>query len=163
MGQPTDVVKANKHKWYGAHWKMVKSGVLEMIPSKTAKTTGKAPLNEYSMVVEELAHPVHADRLGPMIVHPQTALPHTRGQWLKLWHDVCKLVGIDHSENWNRDLRASGITEGDEADAALEDLATQSAHNEKTTKRHYIRGHRAVIRPAEKRRAYRERQQKNNP
>jgi len=33
---------------------------------------------------------------------------------------------IDHKANWNRDLRASGITEGDEADADVRDQATQA-------------------------------------
>jgi len=145
---------------------MVQNNVLKMTPPKTARKTGKkvvAPLSEYPMVVEELAHPIHADRLGPLIAHPKTALPYTRAQWLQLWHDVCEMVGIDHTENWNRDLRASGITEGDEADADLKDQATQAAHHEKTTKRHYIRGHRAVVRLAEKRRAYRAKHDKNNP
>jgi hypothetical protein len=161
---PTDIVKNNKRKWYGAHWKMVKSNVLEMTPSKTAKTTGKkviVPLSEYPMVVEELKHPAHAGRKGPMIVHPGTGLPYRKDQWTDLWHQTCDLVGIDYKENWNRDLRASGLTEGDEADADLKDQAEQAGHNPLTTKRHYIRGHRAVIRLAEKRRAYREKHQKN--
>src|SRR5215831_7590763 len=80
---------------------MVKSNVLEMMPSKTARRTSKkvvAPLREYPMVVEELAHAVHADRCGPTIVHLQTGAPYSRGQWLGLWHDVCELVGIDRTE-----------------------------------------------------------------
>jgi integrase len=162
----TDIVKNNKMKWYGAHWKMVKNNTLEMTPSKTAKTTGKkviVPLSEYPMVVEELKHPVHATRKGPMILHPKTGLPYRRDQWIELWHQACAVVGIDHKENWNRDLRASGLTEGDDADADIRDQAEQAGHaTPLTTKRHYIRGHRAVVRLAEKRRAYRERQQRNN-
>ena len=68
------------------------------------------------------------------------------------------LRGIDPKKNWNRDLRASGITEGDEADGYVNDQATQAGHNPLTTKRSYIRGQRAVTRVAEKRRAYREKQ-----
>ena len=141
---------------------MVKNGVLEMTPSKTENTTGKkivAPLAEYAMVTEELRHPVHAARKGPMIVNPKTGLPYSAVQWNDLWQEACHMVGIDHVENWNRDLRASGITEGDEADADVRDQATQAGHNPMTTKRSYIRGHRAVTRVAEARRAYRKRQE----
>jgi hypothetical protein len=60
------------------------------------------------------------------------------------------------------DLRASGITEGDEADADPKDLTTRSAHHEKTTKRHSLRGHRAAVRLAEKRDAYPAKHDKNN-
>jgi len=137
-----------------------------MTPSKTAKTTAKkviVPLNEYPMVVEELKHPVHANRSGPMIIHPNTGLPYRKDQWIELWHDACDMVGIDWKENWNRDLRASGLTEGDDADADIRDQAEQAGHSTPlTTKRHYIRGHRAVIRLAERRRVYRDKQQKNN-
>ena len=44
----------------------------------------------------------------------------------------------------------------------LEDQATQAGHNPLTTKRHCIRGHRAVVRLAEKCRTYRARQQQDN-
>jgi hypothetical protein len=52
------------------------------------------------------------------------------------------------------------LTEGDDADADIRDQAEQAGHaTPLTTKRHYIRGHRAVTRLAEKRRAYRKRQE----
>jgi len=155
---PTDVI-FNGSKWLGPLWKMVnQSNVLIWRPAKTDNTTGKEvilPLNEYPMVVEELKHHHITERKGPLIVNPKTGLPYSGQQWNDLWREACKIAGIDSSTNWNRDLRASGITEGDEADAAVDDMATQAGHNPLTTKRTYIRGHRAVIRLAEKRRAYR--------
>jgi hypothetical protein len=156
---PTDVVFRGT-KWHGPVWKMVKNDVLTWRPTKTESTTGKEvilPLNEYPMVVEELKHHPVASRKGPLIVNPETGLPYSGHQWNDLWREVCKIAGIDSAVNWNRDLRASGITEGDEADAAVEDAATQAGHNPLTTKRTYIRGHRAVIRLAEARRDYRKR------
>ena len=121
---------------------MVKDNVLQMMPSKTEKTTGKkivAPLNEYPMVVEELRHSFHAARKGPMIINAKTGLPYRHDQWNDLWREACKIAGIDSKANWNRHLRASGITEGDDADADVNDQATQAGHNPLTTKRSYIR------------------------
>jgi hypothetical protein len=140
----------------------VKNNVLEMTPSKTERTTAKkiiAPLAEYLMVVEELKHSFHDGRKGPVIINAKTGLPYRADQWNDLWHEACQMVGIDAKANWNRDLRASGITEGDEADADVRDQAAQAGHNPLTTKRVYIRGHRAVTRLAEARRAYRKRQE----
>jgi hypothetical protein len=78
---------------------------------------------------------------------------YSRAQWLGLWHDVCELVGIDHTEELEPRPARQRITEGDEADADVKDQAEQAGHHPKTTKLHYIRGHRAVVRLAEKRRA----------
>ncbi|MDE2063315.1 MAG: hypothetical protein KGJ00_12990, partial [Bradyrhizobium sp.] len=72
--------------------------------------------------------------------NPNTGLPYSGQQSNDLWHEVCKIAGINSSVNWNRDLPASGITEGDDADAPVEDAATQAGHNPLTTKRTYIRG-----------------------
>jgi len=143
---------------------MVKNNVLEMTPSKTEKMTGKkivAPFGEYAMVVEELKHPFHAKRKGPLIINAKTGLPYRADQWNDVWREACKMVRIESKANWNRDLRASRITEGDEVDADIGDQATQAGHNPLTTKRTYIRGHRAVTRVAEARRAYRKRQDQN--
>jgi hypothetical protein len=161
---PLTEIAIKSKKWYGAHWTMVKNNVLEMTPSKTEKTTGKkivAPFGEYPMVVEELKHPFHAKRKGPLIINAKTGLPYRADQWNDLWREACEVAGIDSKANWNRDLRASGITEGDDADADIGDQATQAGHNPLTTKRTYIRGHRAVTRVAEARRAYRKRQDQN--
>jgi hypothetical protein len=111
-----------------------------MTPSKTDKTTGKkivAPLDGYPMVVEELKHQFHATRKG--------SPDHQRKDWPSLdqcndlWRDACEVAGIDSKANWNRDLGASGITKGNEADADIKDQATQAGHNPLTTKRTYLR------------------------
>ena len=113
------------------------------------------------MVVEELKHPFHAKRKGPLIINAKTGQPYRADQCNDIRREACKMVGIDSKANWNRDLRASRITEGDEVDADICDQATQAGHNPLTTKRTYIRGHRAVTRAAEARRAYRKRQDQN--
>jgi hypothetical protein len=104
---PTDIVKGGL-KWYGATWSMVKSNVLEMMPSKTARRKKVvAPLRDYPMVVEELAHAVHADRCGPMIVHPQTGAPTPARSGSGSGTTSASWSASITPRNWNRDLRAS--------------------------------------------------------
>jgi integrase len=117
-------------------------GVLRLTPGKTEDSSALRvliPLRECPMVVEELAIVPQSARSGPLIVNPKTGLPYRQIYYRDVWHASAKAAGISRSV-WNRDLRASGITEAREAGAPTDDVAKTAGHADKrTTARVYDR------------------------
>ena len=137
------VVVSPTSKWIGPMWSQIdEHGVLRLTPGKTEDSSALRvliPLRECPMVVEELAIVPQSARSGPLIVNPKTGLPYRQIYYRDVWHASAKAAGISKSV-WNRDLRASGITEAREAGAPTDDVAKTAGHADKrTTARVYDR------------------------
>jgi hypothetical protein len=142
--QPSAILRQGK-KWIGPTWANVDANlVLRWTPTKTEGTTGAAiaiDFKECPMVMEELKRvPAHSDRQGPLIVNLRTGLPYSDRQFARVWAAVRQAAGIP-SDVWNRDLRASGVTEAREAAAPIDDVKKQVGHssNSRTTAKVYDR------------------------
>ena len=74
----------------------------------------------------------------------------------KEWREIATAAGVPR-EVWNRDNRASGITEAAEAGARDDDIARNAAHADKTTTRRVYKrlGHEASVRIHESRAQHR--------
>jgi len=137
------VVVSPTSKWIGPMWSQIdEHSVLRLTPGKTEDSSAMRvliPLHECPMVVEELATVPQSARSGPLIVNPRTGLPYRQIYYRDVWHVSAKTAGIPKSV-WNRDLRASGITEAREAGAPTDDVAKTAGHSDKrTTARVYDR------------------------
>jgi hypothetical protein len=140
--KPSSVIDGTS-KWIGPMWSQIDENmILHYTPTKTQFTSGAAvtlDLSVMPMVVEELAKVPAEARRGPLIVNPRTGLPYRNWYYGEVWRWVRKLTGI-RKEVWNRDMRATGVTEGREAGAPTDDLAKQAGHaNKRTTARVYDR------------------------
>jgi len=141
---PSPVIDGNE-KWIGLTWAAVDQNmILRYTPSKTQFTTGARgtlDLRECPMVMEELAWISVEARHGPLIVNLHTGLPYKQSIFRKIWRRAANRAGIEPTV-WNRDLRASGVTEGRQAAAPTDDLAKVATHaSKRTTARVYDRDH----------------------
>jgi hypothetical protein len=148
--RPSSVVVGGL-KWIGPTWANIDEQlILRVTPSKTDGTTDARvviDLKECPMVMEELAHIPPEQRRGPLVV-AQNGLPYRYGNWRRAWRSDFDAAGI---RAWNRDLRAGGNTEGQDAGARVEDRHKVAGHaSAKTTAKVYDRGlleaHRRVAR-----------------
>lgn len=95
-------------------------------------------LAAYPLIQKALAAIPVGDRRGP-IVSRAGMTPMDRWEYAERWRDLARQAGIP-DDVWNRDLRASGVTEAREAGAALEDVAKVAGHaGTRTTARVYDR------------------------
>lgn len=111
-------------------WSQVKDNVLTTVPTKTEDTTSVrvlADLPTCPMVMEELEH-YSRDRIGPIIVNEGTGKPYSPAATQWWWRRLTKDVGLPPSI-WNRDLRASAVTEARQAGAATDDVAKVAGHS----------------------------------
>lgn len=79
--------------------------------------------------------PSHA---GPLIICEATGRPWTR-HFSKVWREIATAAGVP-SNVCNKDSRAGGITEGDEAGATLEGLRHHAGHTTTAMTVRYVRG-----------------------
>ena len=132
----TSDVLGPRGKWHGLRWTNIDEDmILRYRPSKTDKTTGAeiiVDLKLCPMVLEEMERiPVDA-RVGPVIVNEATRLPYWRRELSDGWRLDRKKAGLPETL-WNRDLRASAITEARDAGANLDDAARVAGHSTKKT------------------------------
>lgn len=78
-------------------------------------------------------------RVGPLIVDETAGRPYAEHAYAREWRIVADAVGIPKGV-WNMDARAGGISEADEAGAALDDIRSQAAHSQASTTARYVRG-----------------------
>jgi integrase len=125
----SDVVDG-QDKWIGLRWEHIGADlVLRYRPSKTSGTTGAeivADLTKCPMVLEEIAL-LEGTRVGPMIVHEATGRPYRESAWERGWRKDRKAAGLP-TTLWNRDLRASAITEARAGNASLDDASKVAGH-----------------------------------
>jgi hypothetical protein len=140
-------------KWIGPTWSAIDGNLIlaKVKPTKTEDTTEVTvsfDLSVCPMVCEELAKIPLEQRAGPLIVNPSTDLPYVRQSWQKAWQADFKAAGMPKGM-WNRDLRAGGITEGDNAGAKRDDRRKLAGHaKEQTTiiyERNQLEAHRRVM------------------
>jgi hypothetical protein len=128
-------------KWVGLMWSHIDENmILRYRPSKTEHSSGEevaVDLTLCPMVLEELAHVLA--RTGPVVINERTGAPFLEHQFGQGWRLDRRAAGISPNV-WNRDLRASGITEGRSAGATTDDAAKIAGHSDKrTTARVYDR------------------------
>ncbi len=129
-----------KKKWIGPTAANVSPElVLSIMPTKTDRTTAATSVIDLTacpMVMDELRLGPGLPETGPLIVNPDTGRPYTEDAWLDVWDEAAKQAGLP-ADLWNRDLRASGVTEGREADVPTDDIKKvvgHSARSETTSK-----------------------------
>jgi integrase len=136
-------------KWIGIQWSQIDEAMIlrKVEPSKTHKTTKVKvafDLAACPMVMEELQGIIPAD--GPIIIDERTGRPYRK--FSPYWRADFKAAGLP-PEIWGRDLRASGITEGDQAGASREDRKKIAGHAKEETTERYERdnivAHRRVM------------------
>lgn len=131
-------------KWlYGLDWSEVSDDLIlthKMSKSRTGKEL-EFDLNNYPMIVQEIALIPLEQRVGPIVKQEETALPWTSANgFRKEWRRAADLAGIPQSVQ-NRDSRAGGITEANEASGDNLDAARHHAgHASVTTTQRYSRG-----------------------
>lgn len=122
----------------GILWSDVSADLVAV--KKTTKTgaTGEWDLTRCPLVMKVLQHVPSSERLGPMIVSEKTARPYRANHFQKEWRAIARVVGVPDTV-WNRDSRAGGITEGDQAGAEPRDLQKLATHASFQTTSRYIR------------------------
>lgn len=112
-----------------------------VLRKRTTKTgaLGEWDLRRCALVMRVLAlYEPLAGRVGPMIVDPRAGRPFTYRVFHNRWREIAGLAGLP-SDLWNRDSRAGGITEGDEAGADKRDLQRLATHSSAKTTERYVR------------------------
>ncbi|WP_158810949.1 tyrosine-type recombinase/integrase [Beijerinckia sp. L45] len=134
---PSDVVRGDA-VWSGLRFENINErGVLHVRSSKT-KTATVYDLAAYPLVQRCLAHVQVDERRGPLVVR-RDGQPFDRWEYASRWRELATEAGIP-AEVWNRDVRASGLTEGRAAGATIEDVAKLGGHRSVlTTSRIYDR------------------------
>lgn len=102
----------------------------DMILRKDTAKTGQGAafdLKLYPMLMAELSRVPADERIGPIIVNPNTGLPFTGNTYRTEWRAIATLAGIP-SDIQNRDSRSGSITEATDAGAGLEIVRHHSAH-----------------------------------
>jgi hypothetical protein len=130
--RPSAIIsRTGRQKWIGPTWANVDQHlILKYTPSKTEDTTElpvTIDLAVCPMVMEELAKIPRERRNGPLITDPKTGLPYRKDDFLQIWRDIRKKIGLPKAI-WNRDLRKSGSTEARAAGAPLDDLRKVMGH-----------------------------------
>lgn len=146
--------------WQGLTFEHIDTrGVLSATSSKSGRTT-TYDLAAYPLIQQSLASIPPSERTGPMVAKSNGA-PMDRWEYARLWRTLAVAAGIPESV-WNRDVRASGVTEAREAGAALEDVAHVAGHSGvQTTSRVYDRSGLAVTARVQKSRVKARKQKKD--
>ncbi len=122
----------HRAKWIGPSWSDIDANLIwSVTPTKTEDTTNakvQFDLKSCPMVMEELALIPDDQRSGPLIVNFNTGIPYRPQAFRDAWRAAAKQAGIEPGV-WNRDLRAGGNTEGQRADATLEDRKKIMGHS----------------------------------
>jgi len=84
---------------------------------------------EYPLVMKVLGLVPTDRRIGPMIVSESTGRPYRPNHFQKEWRAIARAAGVPDNV-WNRDSRAGGITEGDEAGADPRDPQRHATHSD---------------------------------
>jgi hypothetical protein len=138
--RPSAIISGNR-KWIGPLWSQVSDDlVLTLTPTKTENTTNvsvELDLKACPMVMQEITLITPADRIGPLIV-ARGGEPYRQENYGDLWIKVRERCGIAAGA-WNRDLRASGVTEARRAGASRDDVAKVAGHSRQTSARVYDR------------------------
>ena len=150
-------IRAGRKVWSGLTWPQIRLGDdLVIRTSKTGQPVVHA-LASCHLVQLCLAKISPLPTAGPIAARSDGRPWVDRRSFAKAWREIATAAGVP-SDVWNRDNRASGITEASEAGAADDDIARNAAHADKAiTRRVYKRlGHEASVRINERRARHRE-------
>lgn len=133
---PSAIISHNRSlKWIGPMWSNIdKQLILRLTPTKTEDSTELPVVIDLTvcpMVMEELQRIPVEERKGPLIIDPDTGLPYLKDDFLEVWRQVRKAIGLP-AAIWNRDLRKSGSNEARQAGAPIDDLKKVMGHGAET-------------------------------
>ena len=77
-------------------------------------------------------------RVGPLIIDETASRPYAEHAYAREWRIIAAEAGIPKAV-WNMDARAGGISESDDAGAALDDIRSKAAHSLISTTGRYVR------------------------
>lgn len=138
-GEQAQIV-LNGKRWNGPAWGNIKDGVLVWITGKKKRRV-EIDLTVYPMIVEAMALVPPGTPAAPLIIDERSGLPYAEGSYGKRWREIADAAELPKAI-WNRDFRAGGVSEGEDAGAAMTDLAKHAAHSDPNfTARVYGRGH----------------------
>lgn len=132
-------IQLNGRRWVnGLTWSDI-SGDLEV--RKATTKTGALVAHDLTLcplVIRVLAHVPADGRIGPLIVDEDSGRPYAEHAYAREWRKVARAAGVpDHV--WNMDARAGGISEADEAGAAIDEIQRQVGHSQLSTTQRYAR------------------------
>jgi integrase len=142
--QPDDTeggIRLNGRRWTdGLTWSALRpDGVISYETTKTGQLV-EVDTALYPLLRAEIARVPIEKRIGPMIIDERAGRPYAEKEYGKRWRKIATAAGIPNTV-WNRDSRASGITEGRDAGAAIADVSKQAAHSDiSVTAKIYDRG-----------------------
>jgi integrase len=134
-------IRLNGRRWTdGLTWSALNpDGIISYETTKTGQRV-EVDTALYPLLQAEIARVPSERRIGPMIVDERSGLPYSEKEYGKRWRRIATTAGIPKTV-WNRDSRASGITEGRDAGAAIADVSKQAAHSDiSVTAKIYDRG-----------------------
>ncbi len=79
------------------------------------------------------------ERVGPIVIDEKSGRPYARDGYAREWRVIAEAAGIPNTIK-NRDARAGGISEADDAGADIEQIRSAAAHSQASTTARYIRG-----------------------
>jgi len=131
-------------KWIGPTWAAIDDKLIlaKIEPTKTEDSTAvevSFDLSVCPMVTEELAMIPMEKRIGPLIIKELNGRPYDHDDFRKQWRRDAEAAGVPKAV-WNRDIRAGGVTEGDEAGASRDDRRKVAGHAKEETTMKYERG-----------------------
>lgn len=109
---------------------------------KDTTKTGQTAAHDLRLcpIVMELLAKVPADRrVGPLIIDETAGRPYAEHAYAREWRLIAEEAGIPRGV-WNMDARAGGISEAEDAGAALDDIRATAAHSQTSTTVRYLRG-----------------------
>jgi hypothetical protein len=109
---------------------------------KLTTKTGAVAAHDLKLcsLIMKIVAMVPADRrVGPLIVDEIAGRPYAEHAYAREWRIVARAAGVP-AGIWNMDARAGGISEADDAGAALDDIRSQAAHAQASTTARYVRG-----------------------
>ena len=119
-------------------------GVLQLKSSKTGSRHA-FDLKAYPLVQRCIDLIPLSERKGPLVVRDD-GFPFDRWDYARRWREIATKAKIP-ADVWNRDNRASGVTEARNAGAAMDDISKHAGHsNPQTTRDIYDRSNLKVTR-----------------
>ncbi|WP_442756597.1 integrase [Methylocystis sp. JAN1] len=140
-GQERSGIVLRGRRWVnGLTWSDALSNDFEIYKETTK--TGAIAAHDLKLcpLVMKVVGMIPADRrVGPLIVDEEAGRPYAEHAYAREWRVIADAAGVPQGV-WNMDARAGGISEADDAGAALDDIRSQAAHAQAATTARYVRG-----------------------
>jgi integrase len=139
-GEPASGIVLGGRRWVGGlTWGHLDSDLV--LRKATIKTGAEVQhdLRACPLVLDILSEIPAEQRVGPIIVDEKAGRPYAEDVYSREWRIAANAAGLPkHIQN--RDARAGGVSEADEAGPRLEEIQAQTGHTQEKTTRRYLRG-----------------------